>query len=451
MRGFRIERDKVCIVTALADVIETVVDIEAPKSKRTDALKFLIHLMGDIHQPLHVGFRYDSGGNAIKLDFPRNMDLHFIWDTWLVDQLVRRSRSSSWKALTDSLLSESPSASDVFSENMFSDREALMAYASNLATNTATLTTCTEGYTDHLGAYIRGRGHTIVEKSFLARMLPVVKRQLQRAGFQLAQLIEAISSEENRRRVSAKAVRREAVGALFSNWMQQTCTASSELTRYSKFSILPLDFGPEIDEEPSDALASTAATKKVVRRGAIKLSKSPEPDFDSLVKEFTAKDAVTRNYELVNGIDLSRIRSVLIEKEDGSHYRLVTDTAILDLDPTFKPTKFFIYTTYLPVNGTYALETFHFDLGYFVGRGKHFTDDVRIRALLKLANKDCTIDLSELLSCSTRGIAAAAEISAFAPVRDPAEACRNFDLVPSMLAARTPTLISQRTRWNRSL
>jgi len=37
----------------------------------TEALLFLSHFMGDIHQPLHVGFTTDEGGNTIKLHWYR--------------------------------------------------------------------------------------------------------------------------------------------------------------------------------------------------------------------------------------------------------------------------------------------------------------------------------------------------------------------------------------------
>ena len=36
---------------------------------RTEALKFIIHLMGDIHMPLHLGFKKDFGGNALFIGY----------------------------------------------------------------------------------------------------------------------------------------------------------------------------------------------------------------------------------------------------------------------------------------------------------------------------------------------------------------------------------------------
>ncbi len=50
------------------------------------ALKCLVHLIGDIHQPLHVGNGNDRGGNDIKLEyFWENSNLHRVWDSGIID------------------------------------------------------------------------------------------------------------------------------------------------------------------------------------------------------------------------------------------------------------------------------------------------------------------------------------------------------------------------------
>lgn len=49
-------------------------------------LRFLVHLIGDIHQPLHVGRGSDRGGNDIKLKwFGQDTNLHRVWDTNMID------------------------------------------------------------------------------------------------------------------------------------------------------------------------------------------------------------------------------------------------------------------------------------------------------------------------------------------------------------------------------
>ena len=49
-------------------------------------LRFLVHLVGDIHQPLHVGRAEDRGGNDIKVKwFGNDTNLHRVWDTHIID------------------------------------------------------------------------------------------------------------------------------------------------------------------------------------------------------------------------------------------------------------------------------------------------------------------------------------------------------------------------------
>lgn len=56
------------------------------KEERQEALVFLIHLIGDMHQPFHAGREADRGGNTIKIRwFNQNTNLHSLWDSKLVD------------------------------------------------------------------------------------------------------------------------------------------------------------------------------------------------------------------------------------------------------------------------------------------------------------------------------------------------------------------------------
>ncbi|HEX7182997.1 MAG TPA: S1/P1 nuclease [Thermoanaerobaculia bacterium] len=57
----------------------------APQAKR-EALKFLVHFVGDVHQPLHVGRRADFGGNRVNVIwFGEETNLHSVWDSGLIE------------------------------------------------------------------------------------------------------------------------------------------------------------------------------------------------------------------------------------------------------------------------------------------------------------------------------------------------------------------------------
>lgn len=71
--------------------------------EEAERLKMLIHLIGDIHQPLHVG-RNDKGGNAVKVTwFGRDSNLHRVWDSEMIDDT-----KLSYTELSESL--EAPDA-----------------------------------------------------------------------------------------------------------------------------------------------------------------------------------------------------------------------------------------------------------------------------------------------------------------------------------------------------
>jgi hypothetical protein len=75
------------------DLIQTIerVVAELKSKKLTEAeqeqrIKILIHLIGDIHQPLHVGGRDDQGGNDVKVKwFKSDSNLHKVWDSEMID------------------------------------------------------------------------------------------------------------------------------------------------------------------------------------------------------------------------------------------------------------------------------------------------------------------------------------------------------------------------------
>lgn len=72
------------VVTAIKAQRETLGNPSATREEKQLALKILIHTMGDMHQPLHMGHATDLGGNRIKIRwFGREQNIHSIWDSAL--------------------------------------------------------------------------------------------------------------------------------------------------------------------------------------------------------------------------------------------------------------------------------------------------------------------------------------------------------------------------------
>lgn len=76
-----------CVVAAIQRQLD-ILGSGAPAEERLTALKFVVHLVGDIHQPLHAGHAEDRGGNTYQLEaFLRGSNLHAVWDLWLIRHL----------------------------------------------------------------------------------------------------------------------------------------------------------------------------------------------------------------------------------------------------------------------------------------------------------------------------------------------------------------------------
>lgn len=71
-----------CVVEALKAQSTLLADRSNSDAARLQALKFVVHLMGDIHQPMHAGYGHDRGGNTYQLQFDgRGTNLHSLWDS----------------------------------------------------------------------------------------------------------------------------------------------------------------------------------------------------------------------------------------------------------------------------------------------------------------------------------------------------------------------------------
>jgi hypothetical protein len=89
-----------CVVSAVDRFARELADESLPVEQRREALMFLVHFVGDMHQPLHGGRAEDRGGNDIHItlyDTPTN--LHRAWDS----QLLEAHDASPWPVLTERL------------------------------------------------------------------------------------------------------------------------------------------------------------------------------------------------------------------------------------------------------------------------------------------------------------------------------------------------------------
>jgi hypothetical protein len=77
-----------CIIAAIDSFAGVLADAEVPRPERAEALRFLVHLVADLHQPLHVGDNHDKGGNQTQVRLgDTGTNLHAVWDGQLIEAL----------------------------------------------------------------------------------------------------------------------------------------------------------------------------------------------------------------------------------------------------------------------------------------------------------------------------------------------------------------------------
>lgn len=75
-----------CVVSATEAQLAILRDRRQSRARRAEALKFVVHFIGDLHMPLHAGDRGDRGGNDVVVWYQwRRTNLHALWDSRMIE------------------------------------------------------------------------------------------------------------------------------------------------------------------------------------------------------------------------------------------------------------------------------------------------------------------------------------------------------------------------------
>jgi hypothetical protein len=173
--------DGACVVEKIRDFSRAMLNEELSPKKRKEALMYLIHFVGDVHQPLHLGNARDRGGNSIRLSFKgKTTNLHALWDGKLIyfagKSLVQYSTDLS-RRTTESGKWNSSKVAEWANESR------------TLALN---------------HAYMPGRSSKMrLSKKYIETSREIIELRLSQAGVRLAGLLNRLLSE-NRSAVTGK-------------------------------------------------------------------------------------------------------------------------------------------------------------------------------------------------------------------------------------------------------
>jgi len=174
--------DSMCIDGAIHNFTK---QMQRTGSNYDVALKFLIHFYGDIHQPLHVGFKADRGGNDIKGTFMGYADnLHAIWDDYIIDVRMERNFDKSQDKYAAYLVKQVKGAWASKADTWKRCKDGESWPCSDQWANESAGLSCTKAYTDSTGAHIKNG--FVLGDPYYDFTYETVDEQLAKGGVRLA-------------------------------------------------------------------------------------------------------------------------------------------------------------------------------------------------------------------------------------------------------------------------
>ncbi|XP_028767641.1 endonuclease 1-like [Neltuma alba] len=151
----------------------------------TEALLFLSHFMGDIHQPMHVGFTSDEGGNTIDLRwFRHKSNLHHVWDKEIIATALKDYYEKDFNLLLEDI--EGNYTDGIWSDDVqsWSHCKDLSSCVNSWAKESIQIA-CKWGY--------KGveSGMTLADDYFNSRM-PLVMKRIAQGGIRLAMILNQV-------------------------------------------------------------------------------------------------------------------------------------------------------------------------------------------------------------------------------------------------------------------
>ncbi len=156
-----------CVIAAINRQFLVLGDRQRPDAERRDALKFLVHFVGDVHQPMHAGWADDRGGNDFQVNYQgKGYNLHSTWDS-----LIINSRGLEPAAIVP-LLNKQPALP--YDPTRRSDRPAV-----DWALESCRIVTAPDTYP----------AKRVIDNDYLLAHRPIVDLRLRQAGLRLADMI----------------------------------------------------------------------------------------------------------------------------------------------------------------------------------------------------------------------------------------------------------------------
>jgi len=173
-------RDGNCVSAQIERNLRLLADRTLPARERLMALAFLVHFMGDLHQPMHAGDHGDLGGNRVPVSYgviAGRTNLHLAWDGYLAERSISTPPGDA-----PGILAELEAADRVPMRQGNVTDWAREGWEASRAFAYGTITP------DPCGPSIAQR--PVITEEITRRLIPIVRRQVARGGLRLARLLD---------------------------------------------------------------------------------------------------------------------------------------------------------------------------------------------------------------------------------------------------------------------
>jgi hypothetical protein len=197
---------KCCVVSGIANYTERLADFTLSSADRFEALKFLVHFVGDATQPLHAGHKADMGGNLIHV-MPmwvgrhETTNLHTVWDSSIIEHLLhlkKWSHEDLAKQLVEKIKDGAYPLPDW--EKDCGELGSPKTCPEDMSGESAELA-CEYAYTDEKGIAVVTGSQLSLE--YYETRISVIETRLASAGVRLASILNSICQSKSEARTRA--------------------------------------------------------------------------------------------------------------------------------------------------------------------------------------------------------------------------------------------------------
>eukprot|EP00298_Acanthocystis_sp_HF-20_P016229 c21418_g1_i1.p1 GENE.c21418_g1_i1~~c21418_g1_i1.p1 ORF type:complete len:312 (-),score=115.66 c21418_g1_i1:119-1033(-) len=172
-----------CLISAISNYTHRLTTTDGEQQQ--EAFKFLVHFIGDLHQPLHLGFVSDRGGNSIRVSyFSSQSNLHSVWDSAIIGTIIHQQYSGYEQDFVADLINRINANNFSTDVSQWLDCPGgLLACPSTWAQESVAFA-CNHSYVDADGNKIASGDN--LDQSYVDQNSEVIKTLLAKAGYRMA-------------------------------------------------------------------------------------------------------------------------------------------------------------------------------------------------------------------------------------------------------------------------